>query len=88
VAKQIDEPNVTREGKHVLVKRARLDGVKADIVKRQLRLTIVVTLDEASLSVRDDLAFWAFDETPIGLVLKPSRTQLDMDELMKDEKEK
>lgn len=76
------EPNVTRDGKNVLIKRVLISGVKADMIKRQLKIILDVTLDESLLAVRDDLAFWGFDETPLGLELKPSRTQMGMDSLL------
>ncbi len=66
------EQNVTREGNTVRVKRSFVNSVKADLVKRE------IMLDESSLAVRDDMAFWAFDETPVALVLKPARTQLGL----------
>lgn len=72
------EANTTRVGTQVHIKRARIKGVTADIVKHELRIVVAVAIDESSLAVRDDLAFWSFDETPVGIVLKPSRTQLGM----------
>ncbi len=82
------EPNVTREGKTVHVKRSFVKGVTADFVKHEIKLTLAITLDESSLSIRDDMAFWAFDETPVALVLKPARTQLGLPGLTLDPDER
>ncbi|CAG0947429.1 hypothetical protein ANRL1_04101 [Anaerolineae bacterium] len=73
------ELNVTRgDNKSIHVKRSFVKGVTADLVKHEIKLTLTITLDESLLAVRDDMAFWAFDETPVALVLKPARTQLGL----------
>ena len=74
----MSEPNVTREGKTIKIKRASLADAKADLAKRVVRLSIEITLDDSVLACRDDLAFWKFDMTPIQVTLKPVQQQLDL----------
>jgi len=73
-------PNVSRDGKTIKAQRAYVTSAKADFAKRVVKLSIEITLDESALAVRDDLAFWTFDKTPIRMTLKPVPSQMRLDE--------
>jgi len=58
------------------IKNATIAAVKADFVKREVRLTVSFTLNDDALALREQLAFLAFDESPISLSLQPMQLKL------------
>jgi hypothetical protein len=80
----MEKQNVIKNGKTVHVERCTVVGAKADFGKKEIRLTMSITLDESSLEVRNELAYWQFDATPIKMTLKPIEQQLGLPGLTVD----
>lgn len=59
------------------VNRATLTAVRADFVKKEIRLTIAVRLDDKSLAMRDVLTALAIDEQPLLVTLEPIEASLN-----------
>lgn len=72
------EPNVTREGKIIQIKRVFIEEARASYTKRRLVLSFSLALDESSFSIKDELALYKLDETPIALTLRPILYQPEM----------
>lgn len=72
------EPNVTKTGNTIRVNRSFVKSVTADLVKREIKLTMTITLDESSFAVRGDMALWAFEASPVALTLRPLQMQLGL----------
>lgn len=63
--------------KVVEIETAQVDGVKADLVKREVRVTIVVPLSELTQSAQEDLAFMSFMEVPCRVEFEQKQRQME-----------
>lgn len=59
------------------VNRATLAAVRADFVKKEMRLTITIRPDDKSLAMRDVLTALAIDEQPLLVTLEPIEPSLN-----------
>lgn len=69
-------------GSPIHIDRAIIAGVKADFVKKRVRIALDLPLDEQSLAIREQLAFlaWGADEHPVAVDLQPLQMKLIPDE--------
>ena len=61
--------NVTKVNSTIQAEVAYIGSVTADFVKGQMVVKLTIKLDESALSVREDLAFFSFDNTPVRVMI-------------------
>ena len=64
-------------GEIVEIKRAHVESFKADFVKREVKITLSISLDEELLALRERLAFLAWDDaSQVRVTIEPLQHKL------------
>ena len=71
------EISTSPTGEIIEIKRAHIDSLKADFVKREVKITLSISLDEELLALRDRLAFLAWDDSSqVKVTIEPLQARL------------
>lgn len=57
---------------------AYLESARADLVKRQIKITISIPLDDDTLLLRERLAFIAFDQKAVRIQITAKQLELGL----------
>ena len=64
-------------GETIEIQRVHIESLKADFVKREVKITLSVSLDEELLALRDKLAFLAWDDdSRVRVTIEPLQHRL------------
>jgi hypothetical protein len=61
----------------IAIEQAKIEAVKADMVKGQIKITLVLPLDDDTLELRSDLAFMAFSSMPVAVAITQLQEKMD-----------
>jgi hypothetical protein len=56
--------------KLIEIEEAKVDGVKVDFVKSEIRITLVLPLNVGTLALREDLALMSFMHMPCEVTIE------------------
>lgn len=67
----------TPTGETIELPRAHIESVKADFIKKEVKITLSVSLDEELLAMRERLAFLAWDDaSQVKVTIEPLQQKL------------